>query len=713
MNLGILAHIDAGKTSLTERLLYAAGVIDEPGRVDDGSTTTDSLALERQRGITIKSAVVSFLIDAPEGVSEGADASTGAGTGVKVNLIDTPGHPDFIAEVERVLSVLDGAVLVVSAVEGVQAQTRVLLRTLRRLRIPTLIFVNKADRRGARYEGVLKHIAERLTPDIVPMGTVPGLGTRAARFVPFTAKDTAGDTGPAGDDGFTARLTELLTAHDDTLLAAYVEDPATLSYERLHAELARQTRRALVHPVFFGSAMTGVGVGELTDGIRELLPSNAPAAEDADDPEEPVSGSVFKVERGAAGEKIAYVRMFSGTLRTRDRVDISRPEGAPPGPREGKVTAVTVFDQGTDVRRTEVRAGQIGKLWGLGGVRIGDALGAPSGRAGGAGSGPHHFAPPTLETVVAPLRPADRGALHVALTQLAEQDPLIGLRQDPVRKEVSVSLYGEVQKEVVQATLAEDFGLDVTFRETTTICVERVAGTGEAFEIIDKDPNPFLATVGLRVAPAPVGAGVEFRLGVELGAMPYAFFRAVEETVRETLDQGLHGWRVPDCVVTMTHCGYWPRQSHAHGTFDKSMSSTAGDFRNLTPLVLMDALRRAGTVVHEPMHRFVLDVPGDTFGAVLPALARLRAVPHAPTTSGASYRLEGDIPAKQVHALEQQLPGLTRGEGELESAFDHYEPVRGTPPTRARTDHDPLSRKDYLLRVVRRTSGGGREEPVT
>ncbi|MET8685725.1 translation factor GTPase family protein [Streptomyces sp. NPDC004732] len=675
LNLGILAHIDAGKTSLTERLLHAAGVIDEVGRVDDGNTQTDSLALERQRGITIKSAVVSFAVD-----------------GTTVNLIDTPGHPDFIAEVERVLSVLDGAVLVVSAVEGVQAQTRVLLRTLRRLRIPTLIFVNKTDRGGARYDGVLRHIAERLTPDVVPMGTVSGIGTREARFAPFTARS-------AGSGGFTARLTELLAGHDDTLLAAYVDDPASLSYDRLRTELARQTRRALVHPVFFGSAATGVGVRELTDGISELLPGVA------GDAEGPVSGSVFKVERGTAGEKIAYVRMFSGTVRTRDRLAIG--DGGGGAAREGKVTGIGVFEAGTDVQRTEVRAGQIGKLRGLGDVRIGDVIGVPR---EGVEYGAHFFAPPTLETVVTPLRAADRGALHLALTQLAEQDPLIGLRQDAVRQEVSVSLYGEVQKEVVQATLAEDFGLDVSFRETTTICVERVVGTGSAYEIIDKDPNPFLATVGLRVAPAPVGAGVEFRLGVELGSMPYAFFRAVEDTVRETLHQGVHGWRIPDCTVTMTHCGYWPRQSHAHGTFDKSMSSTAGDFRNLTPLVLMDALRAAGTAVHEPMHRFRLDVPADTVGAVLPVLARLRAVPHTQTTSGASYHLEGDIPAQQVHALEQQLPGLTRGEGELESAFDHYERVRGgAVPTRERTDHDPLHRKEYLLRVVRRTSGGGRE----
>src|ERR1700704_4231434 len=153
LNLGILAHVDAGKTSLTERLLHAAGVIDEIGSVDDGSTQTDTLALERERGITIKSAVASFVID-----------------DVTVNLIDTPGHPDFIAEVERELNVLDGAVLVVSAVEGVQAQTRVLMRTLQRLRIPTLIFVNKIDRGGAQYERTLQGIAGTLTPAVVAMG---------------------------------------------------------------------------------------------------------------------------------------------------------------------------------------------------------------------------------------------------------------------------------------------------------------------------------------------------------------------------------------------------------------------------------------------------------------------------------------------------------------------------------------------------------------
>ncbi|QXE37538.1 TetM/TetW/TetO/TetS family tetracycline resistance ribosomal protection protein [Streptomyces sp. GMY02] len=687
LNLGILAHVDAGKTSLTERLLHTAGVIDEIGSVDDGSTQTDSLTLERQRGITIKSAVVSFVVD-----------------GVTVNLIDTPGHPDFIAEVERVLNVLDGAVLVISAVEGVQAQTRVLMRTLRRLRIPTLIFVNKIDRRGAHDERVLRAVSERLSPAIVPMGAAHGLGARDAGFTPYGEADSA----------FTAGLAEVLADHDDALMAAYLDDATPLPYRRLRDGLAAQTGRALVHPVYFGSAITGAGVDALITGVTKLLPASER------DTEGPVSGTVFKIERGTAGEKIAYVRMVSGTVRTRDKLLFGRDGadsvgGAVSVCGEGKVTAISVFDQGAVVSRGSVEAGRIGLLRGLGDIRIGDTIGAAmaavdaADRAGASSaqvpSGQWHFAPPTLETVVVPRSPADKGALHEALAQLVEQDPLINLRQDAIRQEISVSLYGEVQKEVIQATLANDFGVDVTFRETTTICVERPAGPGEAVEIMGKDPNPFLATIGLRVEPAPHGSGVEFRREIELGSLPLAFLKAIEETVKQTLLQGIHGWQVIDCAVTLTRSGYAPRQSHAHAVFDKSMSSTGGDFRNLTPLVLMAALKQAGTVVYEPMHRFRLELPADVYGSALPVLAKLRAVPRTPSTHGSSYLLEGEIPAAQVHELEQRLPTLTRGEGVLESAFDHYEQVTGPLPSRPRTDHDPLNRKEYLLRVVRRVAG--------
>jgi ribosomal protection tetracycline resistance protein len=651
LNLGILAHVDAGKTSLTERLLYAAGVIDEIGSVDDGSTQTDTLALERQRGITIKSAVASFDV-----------AST------TVNVLDTPGHPDFIAEVERVLSVLDGAVLVISAVEGVQAQTHVLMRALNRLRIPTLIFVNKIDRRGATYTKVLEAIAERLTPAAIPMGAVRGLGTRDARFVP-------GDP-PA----------EVLADHDDALLAEYVTR-AGLSPGAVRHALITQTRRARVHPVFFGSAITGAGVADLTEAIQQLLPATRTTTTDA-----PASAAVFKVERGPAGEKVAYIRMFDGTLRTREQTPA------------GKITAISVFSGGTAVRRDEVTAGQIAKLWGLTQIKTGDTIGEPRTRS------EPSFSPPTLETVVVPRQREDNAALHTALTQLAEQDPLINLRQDD--GQLRLDLYGEVQKEVIEATLQQDFNLRVSFRESSTICIERPVGTGTAVEHIKGEGNPFLAGVGLRVDPAPPGAGVEFRLEIELGALPLAFLKAIEDTVRGTLTQGLHGWRVTGCVVTLTHSGYYPRQSHAHARFDKSMSSTGADFRGLTPLVVMRALQEAGTEVYEPVQRFHLSIPAAAVPAVLPMLARLHAIPQAQQVTAARAAIDGVIPASQVHALGQRIPGLTSGEGILECVFDHYEQVRGPAPARPRTDSNPLDRKEYLLRVTRAVLSGQAAAPA-
>jgi len=659
LNLGIVAHVDAGKTTLTERLLYAAGVIDDIGNVDDGNTQTDTLALERQRGITIKSSVVSFFIDDE----------------VAVNLIDTPGHPDFIAEVERVLNVLDGAVLVISAVEGVQSQTRILMRTLQRLHIPTLLFVNKIDRGGARSDRVLRAIAERLTPSVVAMGSVRDEGSKGSRFTPYRATDEA----------FTSELAGLLADHDDALLTELVDGVGTVPYPRLRHELRTQTERSLVHPVFLGSAITGAGVDALTVGIAELLPATA------GDIDAPASGTVFKVERGRAGEKIAYVRMFSGTVRTRDRLRFGDDD-------ERKVTGIDVFDRGSAVQRPSVVAGQIGKLWGLGDIRIGDAIGDAKNDAD-----QHHFAPPTLETLVVPRRRSEGGALHAALTQLAEQDPLIDVRRDDIRQETSVSLYGEAQKEVIQATLADEFGIEVEFRETTTICIERPIGTGAAVERLKQAPNPFLATVGLRIEPAVVGSGVAFRIEAERGSMPLAFFIAVEDTVRETLHQGLYGWEVTDCTVTMTDSGYLGKHGLGHQYFNKSMSSTGEDYRFLTPLVLMDALKQAETRVHEPIHRFWIEIPADTYGTLVPVFGRLHAVLRTQDLRGSTLVVEGDIPAAQVHDLRLRLAALTRGEGMLENTFDRYEPVIGAVPARSRTDRDPLHRVVYLSRIARRT----------
>ena len=347
----------------------------------------------------------------------------------------------------------------------------------------------------------------------------------------------------------------------------------------------------------------------------------------------------------------------------------------------------------------EAVAGQIAQLWGLAGVRIGDAIGDPP------RSALYRFAPPTLESVVAPVQPEDKAALHTALTQLEEQDPLINLRQGGDDQELSVSLYGEVQKEVIQATLARDFGVEAEFHETTTICVERPRGAGEATEILNTESNPFRATIGLRVEPAPAGTGLQFRADIDSRTIPLYLFKTfesfvehMEQFVRGTLREGLFGWQVTDCLVTMTRCGY----SVPDGPPSKrGPLSTSADYRKLTPLVLMEALKEARTVVCEPIHRFHLGLPAETLGAVLPALSKLQALPEPPQVRGSWAILEGEVPAARMNELQQRLRGLTRGEGVVELVFDRYEPVGKPVPVRPRTDDNPLDRAEYMHRINR------------
>jgi ribosomal protection tetracycline resistance protein len=423
-----------------------------------------------------------------------------------------------------------------------------------------------------------------------------------------------------------------------------------------------------VNPVFFGSAVTGAGVDALVEGLAGLLPGAT------GDPGAPLSGTVFKVERDRAGAKVAYVRLFDGTLRVRDHLSSG---------------AVVTGLETANGRCREIGAGEIGQVSGLKDVRIGDPIGRPHARGS-----MQVFAPPTLETAIVPEREQDRPALHDALTQLAEQDPLINLRPD-----LTVSLYGEVQKEVIEATLAEEYHLKVGFRETTTIHVERPRTVGTAGETLKKDGNPYFATLDLRVEPAGAGAGLVFGLDLPPEQVPTYLFRTAElfqsalgETARSAFEQGLYGWQVIDVRVTVTRCGY------------AAPLTTPSDYRKLLPLVLMAALKDAGTEVCEPIQHFELDGPADTLGVVLGTLGKLGAVPEKQETDQDAYVISGLIPAARLKELEPALPGLTRGEGVVETTFAGYRPVAGPPPTRARWDNNPLDRAEYLLRVERRVA---------
>ncbi|HEX7225544.1 MAG TPA: translation factor GTPase family protein, partial [Candidatus Limnocylindria bacterium] len=628
-------------------------------------TQTDSLDLERERGITIRSAVAAFqLFD------------------LAVNLVDTPGHPDFIAEVERVLGVLDGAILVVSAVEGVQPQTPLLFRALQRLGVPSLIFVNKIDRPGADPDAVLAALRRRLAAGVVAMGAVHEPGTPTATIEAATL-----DIEPTR-----SAVTELLANNDDAVLNAFVRGDG-LSVDVTWRALIDQTGRGLVHPVFFGSAARGIGIGELMRGIDQLLPA---ANGDLD---APVSGRVFKIERAASGERVAYVRIFAGSLRARQRVRVG-------GADEVKPTSVRAFAPAGLPRRDTATPGEMAAVRGLGEVRIGDAIGVPppgsESRA--------HFPRPALEAVVIPRRAEESGSLRAALAQLAEQDPLINVRQDDHRNEISVSLYGDVQKEVIGATLERDYGIAVEFRETTVVCIERPAKVAEAEELLSAptktnitgrssplSTNPFRATLALRVEPAPPGSGVLVTLDVDPRLVPLYIFRTpeafathMEAFVREALTEGLAGWEVTDCVVTVSDCGYG------------APATTAADFRRLTELVTANALARAGTWVCEPLAQLNLEMPSSTAHAVLAVLSRMGARVTGQFSAGGVSRIGAVLPVARVRTLQHRLPGLTMGEGILEALPGGYQPVGENPPMRPRARQSPLDRDAWIASLTRR-----------
>ncbi|GAA1746615.1 translation factor GTPase family protein [Luedemannella helvata] len=648
LNLGVVAHVDAGKTSLTERLLFEAGVVAEPGRVDDGTTRTDSMELERRRGITIRAAVTSFAVD-----------------GVTINLVDTPGHPDFIAEVERSLTVLDAAVLVVSSVEGVQPQTVAIWRALRRIGVPAVVFLNKVDRAGADVGRALGQARQRLTPHLVTLAEVSGEGRRDARV-----RSLAYDADP---------VIEAVADLDDTILATWLAGrrPAAGQVRRA---LRAGVRAGAATPVACGSAITGAGV----PGLRRLLVEILPYAERRGGPP---AGTVFAVDRDERGRR-AWVRWWSGQVAVRDRVTFG-------GPAPQRITAIEVSEPGSVVARAKAGAGQIAALRGTS-ARVGDNVGSPPPRRA------YRFPPATLQALVEPVDPAQRLALFAGLTELAEEDPLIDLRVDEQAGQAVISLHGEVQKEVIGSLLEDRFGVRARFSETSIACIERVVGEGAAVDLIRADGNPYLAGIGLRIDPAPVGHGVEFSPGIERGRLPAAFVAATEEGVRAALTQGPYGWPVPDCRVTMTSSQYCPRQSRPHQKFDKSISSVGADFRNLAPVVVAAALRAAGTQVCQPVDRFELDLPEPAHGPVTALLGRLGALLLDVATAGGYTRLVGTLPSARMPRIATALPDLTGGEGILVTRFDHHAPVTdGQPPVLRRRGPDPGDRLAWFRAMPR------------
>lgn len=635
-NIGIFAHVDAGKTTLTEQLLYQTGAIRQLGRVDHGNTQTDSLELERERGISIISMPTSYTHQ-----------------GQKVNIIDTPGHVDFVAEVERSMLVLDGAILVISAKEGVQSHTQLLFQALKRMAVSTLIFVNKIDRMGVEIDTVLAEIRQQLSSDLCVIQAVIGEGSKQAQVQEVVLQP---------ED----HLIELLSIVDETILVDYLEGDE-ISSERLRRTLKLAIAQRVVYPVLFGSALNGIGIQEMLDEINRLLPEFEPL--DTDEP----SGIVFKISRlhGKTG-RVCMIKLTAGQVVHRGLIGAD------------KVTSLSRWHHGQVEPVKMLHAGDIGMMMGLHHLNVGDIFGQGTRNRG------FSLGKPTLKVKVQVDRPTQRQELLEALTIMADNDPYLSYELNTFNDDIYITLFGYIQMEIVQETLRRDYGIDIQMTDPMTIYLEAPLRVAEAAVTMHEDGLPFNAAVGFRVEPLPRGSGIEYVSAVPTGHLQQTFQNGVKDGVYAYLDQGLHGWELTDLKITLISY-----------EFD-SVTSTPSDYRDLTPLVLFDALKRAGTKLLWPISEYQISVPTIHMGRAMSDLRQMKATIDDPVMAGETCQITGIVPVDLSHNYQLTVHQYTGGIGHYESKVIGYEDApEEMYKERPRFKVDPANRGEYLLGIMR------------
>ncbi len=650
-NVGIFAHVDAGKTTTTEEILFRSGRIRSLGSVDEGTAQTHWLEVERARGISVRSAVTRF-----------------QWRGAQVNLVDTPGHVDFLSEVERSLRVMDGAVLIVSAVEGVQAQTEVIWQALRDLDIPTLIYINKMDRIGADPFRVVDEIQRLLTT-----------GAVSIQFPDGAEGDYKGsvDLLGLGDERTTAlqqkamrdreMMTERIAEQDDVLLNRYLEE-GNLSDAELLPVLKAGIRQEELFPVLFGASGRGIGVEKLMDAIVSLLP---PPEGDAD---APLSGVVFKLEKDPAMGRMAYVRLYGGVLRNRDTV---RNHGLD---IDEKVTQIRKIEGQRSEDVGILRAGDIAAVCGLSRVRIGDIVGTADGVPG-----ERRIAEPLLTVQAQWKNEAEYPAVVAAFHELADEDPHLDVQWLQEDRELHLRVMGPIQVEVLGQMLLSRFGLPVSFGAPSVIYKETPVHSEEGF-VSYTMPKPCWAILRFVIEPGERGSGLKYNSIVKSERLLDSYQNEVARRVPEALQQGLRGWPVTDLKVTLVEGEHhvW----HTHPL----------DFVIATPMGIMDGLVNTETKLLEPILRFRLSTPEEYGGKLMSELVAMRGEFDTPSVRQGRMEIEGRLPVATSLDFPARLGSMTKGRGTLTTFFDGYQACPTDVKTeRARRGVNPLDTSRYIL----------------
>ena len=610
--IGIAAHVDAGKTTLSEQVLHRTGAIRSLGRVDHGDAFLDADPVERARGITIWAGTAAFTL--------GEDT---------VFWVDTPGHSDFSAEMERAVAVVDALVLVLSAAEGIQSHTETLWALAERLGKPVFLFLNKTDLPGADPEAVLAQVRRRFSPELADLRSWQRTGT---------------------PDG---ALAEEIALRDEALLEAY-SAAGTLPEDVLAGALQRLIARREIFPVMAGSALSGEGV----EGFLRLL--NRLTVTDFH-PEAPLGAVVWKITRDERGGRLCHVKVTSGRLAVKDTLTL--------GDRTWKVNDLRRCHGDRTVRLEAAQAGELAVLPGMEGLRVGEALG-PAGIP--------------LPLRMAPMMAADvlwgkETNLHQvlrALRLLEEEEPSLGVTARG--EQLSVRVMGRIQLEILQTAMERRFGLKIRFGPFQVLWKETVAAP--AVGAGHYEPLRHYAEVWLRLEPGAPGSGVAFRSVAHVDDLTLNWQRLIRTHVFEREHHGvLTGSPLTDVTVTLL-CG----RAHLKHT-------EGGDFRQAVGRAVRNALMGAQNVLLEPLCGFEARFPPGCFGAVMQAMPALEAETEPAERTEEQVVLRGEAPYRLFQAWQDGFPALTRGRGTLRVWMSRYAPCRDQAEVVARAAYNPLA----------------------
>jgi len=635
LNLGFLAHVDAGKTTTVEQLLYHTGALRAVGSVDKGSTQTDFLPIERKRGISVAAASVIMELD-----------------DLRVNIIDTPGHMDFTGEVERALSVLDAAVLVVSAAEGIQSQTERFWKALGEMNIPTIIFLNKIDRPGCKPDEVLAALCAKFSPKIIPITRFQNPGESTVTI----------ESCLLSDDGIFE-----LCENDDRLAAQFLEGQT--HPKEIDASFVRQTVSCTAFPLVHGAAINGAGIPILAEAIKKYLPS-LPITQKG----EP-AGIVYKIEHDKAIGKIAHVRLYSGSLKNRDTVTLHRPGLEP---FQEKITQIRKISGMKREDTGQICGNEIAAICGLTGAKIGDILGEAAEKRKSRISSP-------LFTVQVIGPPGRETQLLQAISELSDEDPLMDYAWHRDERELVISIMGKIQLEILEYLLLERYGLAAAFSAPSVIYKETPLKRGMGFEIYTM-PKPCWAVVKLQVDPLPLGAGYQYESIIKGHILQFRYQNHVATATAQALKQGRLGWEVTDLKVTLIDGE--DHKFHTHPL----------DFFLATPIAVMKALEDAGPALLEPLVKMRLTAEETLCGKLIGDIIGMGGEFDTPVMTAGKVEIESIVPVAASMDYPVQFASLTSGRGLISMDFCGYKkcPLEKGAVAKRR-GVDPLDRDRWIL----------------